>query len=225
MRGDLERLSRDLGYRFNDRQLLEAALTHRSAAGANNERLEFLGDAVLSFVISSRLYGLFPRADEGKLSRLRASLVRRETLAELARRLDLGDHLRLGSGELKSGGQRRDSILADAFEAILGAVYLDSGIEAASDLLLRLFEEDLDDISPDAVLKDPKTRLQEYLQSRRRPLPSYEVVSVEGEAHAQTFRVLCEVTGLNEPVPGVGSSRRKAEQAAAEAALRTLQND
>ncbi len=222
MTGDLERLSRDLGHEFGDSALLEAALTHRSAASLNNERLEFLGDAILSFVISAELYRRFPEADEGSLSRLRAALVRGETLAQLARGLSLGEHLRLGGGELKSGGRRRDSILADALEAVIGAVYLDAEIDAAKVLVLRLFDRSLNGVSPAVVLKDPKTRLQEYLQSRHLALPVYDVVSVEGDPHAQTFVVTCLVPGLKEPVPGTGSSRRKAEQTAAEAALRCL---
>lgn len=224
MRGDLERLSRALGHQFRDGVLLEEALTHRSAGSANNERLEFLGDAVINFVVSADLYGRFPQADEGTLSRLRAALVKGETLAKLAKELDLGEHLRLGPGELKSGGFRRESILADGFEALIGAVYLDAGIDTARERILTLFEPVLRKVSPSDVLKDPKTRLQEFLQSRREPLPTYDVVSVQGEAHEQIFVVECRVAGLERPVQGKGSSRRKAEQAAAKAALEQLDN-
>lgn len=221
----MEKLSRDLGYGFKSVQLLAQALTHRSASSCNNERLEFLGDAVLSCVISTELYNRFSEADEGSLSRLRASLVRGETLAAVARSLALGDYLRLGSGELKSGGFRRESILADAFEAIIGGIYLDGGIESARAFILRLFGERLDKASPVAAAKDPKTRLQEFLQSRRRALPTYTVLAVEGQAHAQKFRVSCEVEGLETAALGEGSSRRKAEQAAAREALKALGHD
>jgi ribonuclease-3 len=225
LRGDRERLSRELGHSFNDPALLENALTHRSAGSGNNERLEFLGDAVLSFVISGELFSRFPEADEGTLSRLRATLVKGETLAKLATALRLGDHLRLGPGELKSGGFRRESILADALEALFGAVYMDAGIDAARSVVMRLFAPRLADVRPDAARKDPKTRLQEFLQSRRMPLPEYEVVSVEGDAHAQTFVVECRIDILPEPARGVGGSRRKAEQSAAEQALVTLDHE
>lgn len=218
-------LENAIGYRFDEPALLEVALTHRSAGGENNERLEFLGDAILAFVISVDLFRRFPQADEGTMSRLRASLVKRESLARIARALQLGEFLRLGSGEMKSGGHRRESILADALEAVIGAVYLDGGIDAGRGLVLRLFEQQLEGLSPDSARKDPKTRLQEFLQARRRALPVYHVHSVTGEAHQQTFAVACEVDGLDEPVEGVGSSRRKAEQTAAEEALRRLQHD
>lgn len=225
MRGDLERLSRELGHCFNDPELLESALTHRSAGSGNNERLEFLGDAVLSFVISGELFSRFPQADEGSLSRLRAALVKGETLAKLARAVHLGDYLRLGAGELKSGGFRRESILADALEALIGAVYIDAGIDAARSLVMQLFAPRLAEAKPEAAQKDPKTRLQEFLQSRHMPLPEYEVVSVEGDAHAQTFVVECRIDILPEPVRGIGGSRRKAEQSAAEQALVTLDHE
>ncbi len=215
-------IARTLRYRFNDSQLLQAALTHRSAGSNNNERLEFLGDAILNFVISAELFGRFPYADEGSLSRLRATLVRGDTLAELARQIGLGDLLHLGSGELKSGGYRRDSILADAMEAVIGAVYLDAGIEAVRELILHMMGQRLVDASPGKAVKDPKTRLQEYLQSRRLPLPLYSVLAVQGEAHAQLFEVECRIEQLAEPIRGVGSSRRRAEQEAAAKALELL---
>lgn len=224
MRPPLDTLCRHLGYQFADPQLLETALTHRSVGSHNNERLEFLGDAVLSFVISAELYRRFDDVNEGTLSRLRASLVKGDTLALIARDLHLGDYLNLGSGELKSGGYRRDSILADAVEAILGAVYLDGGIDRARQLILELYDERFDAVQPAADLKDPKTRLQEFLQGRRLPLPTYTVTSMDGEAHDQTFTVSCAVEGLDQPTVASAASRKKAEQAAAELALRALEN-
>lgn len=222
MRPPLDRLQQRLDYRFSSLAYLEVALTHRSAGRDNNERLEFLGDAILSLVISDELYHRFDEADEGRLSRMRATLVRGDTLAILARDLQLGDYLHLGQGEMKSGGFRRDSILADAFEAIIGAIYLDAGIDAARSFILHHLDSRIAEVDPGTTLKDPKTRLQEFLQSRRRALPSYEVISVEGEAHAQSFRVECRVEGIAEPLYGVGTSRRKAEQMAADEALKRL---
>lgn len=226
MKYSSSRLCNRLDYEFASAELLETALTHRSAGSRNNERLEFLGDSILSFVISAELYRRFPKADEGSLSRLRASLVKGETLAKLARKLEMGDYLNLGSGELKSGGFRRDSILADALEAVFGAVYLDSDIRRAGELILRLYGELLDTATVSVSdLKDPKTRLQELLQAQHQPLPNYSVVSMEGEAHAQTFVVRCDVDGLTNPAMGSGPSRRRAEQAAADQALKLLEND
>ena len=222
MSDGLNRLIQALGYSFNDPGLLEQALTHRSVGSRNYERLEFLGDAILSFAISSELYERFADIDEGRLSRIRASLVKGETLAGLARELALGDYLHLGSGELKSGGYRRDSILADAMEAIIGAVYLDAEIESARDLVLRLYASRLDKVNPQMALKDPKTRLQEYLQSRALPLPEYEVTQIRGQSHTQTFRVRCWVEGLEKESTAEGSSRRKAEQTAAQQILDTI---
>jgi ribonuclease III len=221
----IDGLDRKLGYHFCNRQLLECALTHRSAGAINNERLEFLGDAILNFVVASELFRQFPAATEGELSRLRASLVKRETLAALARALDLGAYLRLGSGEMKSGGHRRDSILADALEAVLGAVYLDGGHDVCSRLIAELFQPRIGALPEATSLTDPKTRLQEYLQSRKLPLPSYQVVEVTGEAHAQTFRVQCTLEGLGQTTQGLGSSRRRAEQDAAQRALSLLQHE
>lgn len=220
-----ERLCRALGYVFSDPSLLTTALSHRSIGSHNNERLEFLGDAILSYVISTQLYQRFPLSDEGKLSRYRANLVKGETLAKLGRELDLGDYLILGSGELKSGGYRRDSILADALEAIFGAIYLDAGIESASRVILNLYGERIEQVTPDAKLKDPKTRLQEYLQAKRMPLPEYTVIATEGEAHKQTFTVRCKVEALEAETEGSGSSRRKAEQAAAQETLKRLDHE
>lgn len=205
-----------LGYRFADPVLLISALTHRSAGGANNERLEFLGDAVLGLVIAEALYRRYPDASEGELSRLRANLVRKQTLAELARDLELGDCLRLGSGELKSGGYRRDSILADALEAIFGAVYLDGGFAACVQLIHALYAERLNRLPERPLaLKDPKTRLQEHMQGRHLGLPEYRVLSVNGDAHAQVFEVECRAERVGETTVGYGSSRRRAEQQAA----------
>ncbi|WP_054675203.1 ribonuclease III [Parasalinivibrio latis] len=218
------RLQRKLGYQFNDEGHLNLALTHRSANGTHNERLEFLGDSILSFVIADDLYHRFPTVNEGDMSRMRATLVRGNTLAELAREFDLGDNLLLGPGELKSGGFRRDSILADAVEAIIGAIYLDSDIEMVRKIVLSWYASRLDTIQPGVGQKDPKTRLQEFLQGRRQPLPAYNVVKVHGEAHNQEFTVQCDVAGLDKPVIGKGSSRRKAEQAAAELALGQLES-
>jgi ribonuclease III len=208
-----------LGYRPRDPDLFRAALTHRSVAGPNNERLEFLGDAVLNFVIAEQLYRAFPAADEGDLSRLRARLVSREPLAEVAAQLELGNVLRLGPGELKTGGFRRQSILADAFEAVCGALLLDGGMAAVEPVVQGLFAPRLAALPDPATLKDAKTRLQEYLQERGLALPRYRVERIEGEAHAQTFRVSCEVAALGRRVQGGGSSRRRAEQEAAERML------
>ena len=208
-----------LGYEPRDPALFRAALTHRSAAGPNNERLEFLGDAVLNLVVARHLYGCFPAATEGDLSRLRSRVVSREPLAEVAADLTLGDALQLGSGELKSGGFRRQSILADALEAVFGAIYLDGGLEAATAVIVRLFASRIAALPEAATLKDAKTRLQEYLQSRSLSLPQYAVTHVGGEDHAQTFEVSCEVPALGLAVRGRGSSRRRAEQQAAERML------
>ena len=211
-----------LGYEPRDPGLFRAALTHRSASGPNNERLEFLGDAVLNLVVARHLYGCFPDATEGDLSRLRSRVVSREPLAAVAADLTLGDTLQLGSGELKSGGFRRQSILADALEAVFGALYLDGGLEAATAVIVRLFAARIAALPEAATLKDAKTRLQEYLQSRSLPLPRYEVLGVEGEDHAQSFTVSCEVPALEARTQGRGSSRRRAEQEAAERMMETL---
>ncbi len=221
MNPSTERLCRALGYAFRDPRLLAEALTHRSASGSNNERLEFLGDAALNCVIAAELFHAYPRASEGELSRLRASLVKQDALAGLARRLALGDYLRLGSGELKSGGFRRDSILADALEAIFGAVYLDSDWETCRHLILTLYRDGLAQLPAAEALKDPKTRLQEYQQARQRALPVYHVVAVTGAAHAQCFKVECSIDELR--TSAVGASRRKAEQEAARRALELVQ--
>ena len=214
-----------LGYEALDLALFETALTHRSADGPNNERLEFLGDAVLGMVCAQYLYERFGEADEGSLSRLRASVVNGESLAQLAAALLLGEQLSLGPGELKTGGFRRESILADALEALCGALYLDAGFTQARTLIERLLAPALQTLSLPGDLKDPKTRLQELLQGRGLPLPRYSVASIEGELHAQVFRVICEVEPLALSAGATGSSRRRAEQMAAARILEQIQAD
>ncbi len=219
------RLQQALGYEFTDSGLLELALTHRSAGNRNNERLEFLGDSIVNHVIAEYLFQRFPEAREGEMSRMRAALVRGDTLAELARDLKLGDHLVLGAGERKSGGRRRGSILADALEALAGAVLLDSDVDTCRRCVLAWYGERLAAISLENDAKDPKTRLQEFLQARQSPLPDYQLVRVEGEDHDQRFHVACQLAKPTLRSEGSGSSRRRAEQAAAEAALRELQGE
>lgn len=221
---ELKRLEKRIAYQFNNFALLQQALTHRSALGSHNERLEFLGDSILSFAISSDLYLRFPKVDEGDLSRMRATLVCGKMLAEIGREFELGDSLILGPGELKSGGFRRESIIADAVEAIIGAVFLDSGIDVVKALILKWFDSRLKTIKPGISQKDPKTRLQEHLQSRKQPLPLYEVLEIKGEAHNQSFTMSCVIDGVD-PVQGKGTSRRKAEQIAAEKMLNVLLGD
>lgn len=218
-------LQQRIGYRFNDATLLDRALTHRSAGSRNNERLEFLGDAILGGVIAGELYQRFPKATEGRLSRLRASLVRRESLADIAQLLQIGDYLQLGVGERKSGGYRRDSIMSDALEAVLGAIYLDGGYVACHDCILTLFDGKLGSLADATVLKDPKTRLQEFLQAQHKELPAYSVLEVTGQSHAQLFRIECSVEGVEPSTTGEGVSRRQAEQAAAEKMLAQLATD
>jgi len=217
----LKILEKRIGYTFSDFSLLKQALTHRSALGLHNERLEFLGDSILSFVISTDLYSRFPKVDEGDLSRMRATLVCGKMLSEIGREFVLSDCLILGPGELKSGGFRRDSIIADGVEAIIGAIFLDSDIETVNKLVLSWFDSRLQTIQPGISQKDPKTRLQEHLQSRKQPLPIYEVLDVKGEAHNQQFTMSCKIEGM-EPVQGKGTSRRKAEQVAAQSMLTAL---
>ena len=215
----LRSLTQQLGVKFENEALLEQALTHRSAAAVNNERLEFLGDGILNFVIAGQLFEQYPDMSEGDMSRLRANLVNKDSLADIARELKLGDVIKLGSGEMKSGGHRRSSILADAVESILGAVYCDLGFDACRDLILRLYTQKLQNIPDAQSLKDPKTRLQELLQSRRIPIPVYEVLKVTGKAHDQLFRVECRIDMLDCVTTAEGGSRRKAEQLAAEKAI------
>jgi ribonuclease III len=212
-------LKETLDYEPSELRWFEMALTHRSADGANNERLEFLGDAVLSLISAQFLFERFPEADEGTLSRLRASIVSGDFLARQAADAELGELLVLGAGELKSGGFRRESILADALEALCGALYLDGGLDAARPAMLRWLESGLPNAELLGELKDPKTRLQELLQARGLPLPRYSIESVEGELHAQLFRVRCEVEPMAACAQGEGSSRRRAEQAAAAGVL------
>jgi len=211
-----------LDYTFINDALLKLALSHCSSGQDNNERLEFFGDSILGFVIAEELFRRFPEAREGQLSRLRADLVQRGTLAELARELKIGPALRLGSGELKSGGPDRDSILADALEAVISAIYLDAGLEECRNIVLGWFAGRLESLDLDAQTKDAKTRLQEYLQANKIALPDYEVLEVAGKDHQQTFAVLCRIELLSEPVTGHGSTRREAEQEAATAVLKAL---
>lgn len=218
----LDRLQKKIGYQFAALGLLKQALTHRSAAKIHNERLEFLGDGILNLAIAEALYHQFPKCNEGELSRMRATLVREQTLADLARQFELGDYIALGSGELKSGGFRRASILADAVEAVIGAMSLDSDLINAINKVREWYQPMLQQIKPGENQKDPKTRLQEYLQAKRLPLPSYEVTNIKGEAHCQTFTVECNVPNLDRTFIGVAGSRRKAEQAAAEQILKEL---
>jgi ribonuclease III len=214
----LPHLAARLGHSFQQPALMRQALTHRSYSGANNERLEFLGDSVLNCVVATLLYQRFPKLPEGDLSRLRAHLVREASLGELAAALDLGSQLLLGEGELKSGGRRRPSVLADALEAIIGAIYLDGGFPAAQAMVTRLYQNRLADLDPGSLGKDAKTLLQEYLQGRKLALPQYTVLSTTGEAHCQTFRVECSIPALGISSQGEGGSRRAAEQIAAQAA-------
>ncbi len=221
---DLTRLIKVLGYSFNDSELLLEALTHRSASSRNNERLEFLGDSILNFVIADELFRLYPKHPEGDLSRIRASLVKKEGLALVANDLALGDYLILGSGELKSGGYRRASILADTVEAILGAVYLDGGFDICRQLILRLYQNQIQHIPDPALLKDSKTRLQELLQAQKFALPDYELISVTGKSHQQVFLIACKIEQLGIHTTGEAPSRRKAEQIAAKAAINEFEN-
>lgn len=210
-------LARSLGHNFQQASLLIQALTHRSHSVPNNERLEFLGDGVLNCVIAHFLYRRFPKLPEGELSRLRAHLVREATLCEIALGLSLGEYMRLGEGELKSGGWRRPSMLADTLEALIGAIFLDGGFPAAESVVERLYSPLLENLDPKSLGKDPKTFLQEYLQGRKLALPEYVLLATEGEAHCQVFRVECRIPALKVQAQGAGNSRRAAEQQAAQA--------
>ena len=223
--GKIEQLEKILNYQFSDNSLLELALTHRSFQGKNNERLEFLGDSILNFIIAESLFKKFNLLPEGDLSRLRSQLVKSETLSEIGIILKLGDYLILGEGELKSSGWRRPSILADSVEAIIGAVFIDGGVSAASDLVLDWFKSRIDLINPDNIEKDAKSILQELLQAKKISLPDYNIVSIEGEAHCQHFRVSCSIPKLGLSIEGEGSSRKIAEQGAAEEILKKLKNN
>ncbi len=215
-------LARLLAYEFKEPSLLNQALTHRSHSAANNERLEFLGDGVLNFIIAGLLYQTYPNLAEGDLSRIRAHLVKESTLSDLAISLNVGDALNLGEGELKSAGWRRPSVLADAMEAIFGAVYLDGGFDAAKHLVERLYQPLLEKLDPKSIGKDSKSLLQEYLQSRKIAVPDYQVKATQGEAHCQTFLVECHIAKLNLRTQGEGTSRRLAEQQAAQIAYERL---
>jgi len=221
----LQNLQSQLGYVFADESVLALALTHRSASrSSNNERLEFLGDALLGRIIAQSLYEQFSAASEGQLTRMRATLVREKTLAEIARELNLGRCLLLGPGELKSGGWRRDSILADALEAIIAAIFLDGGESACQQVVTRLYQSRLNLLSPEAAHKDAKTQLQEWLQGRQYQLPVYDVETVEGQAPKQVFHVCCQLTAQRQVFRASGDSRRKAEQQAARLALEWIRN-
>lgn len=222
---EILQLSNKIGYIFKDNSLLETALTHRSVGKDNNERLEFLGDAILGFVVADVLFQKYTDIPEGHLTRLRASLVRKETLAELGRKMQLGDFLKLGTGEMKSGGWRRDSTLANAVEAIIGAVYLDSDYDTCRTFVLTLYDNLLEDLSPEVLNKDPKTELQELLQANKQELPEYSIIAEEGAAHSRTFTVECRVNGLEQVVIAKGNSKRNAEQAAAKQALEQLRQE
>jgi ribonuclease-3 len=212
-------LSRKLGYKFSNPALLKLALTHRSHDDKNNERLEFLGDSIVNFIIAEALFQKFPNAQEGNLSRLRASLVNRDTLAEVANHFELGRYLILGQGELKSGGSARPSILSCTIEALIGAIYLDGGFVAVKQCILTWYRDLLDALTFSINYKDPKTQLQEYLQSKHSALPVYEVVSITGEPHQQLFVISCKIKETGEEAQGQGTSRRRAEQSAAECML------
>lgn len=219
-----DKLTRKIHYVFKDKNLLIQAVTHRSAKGEHNERLEFLGDSILGFVIAEALYNKFPEHSEGDLTRMRSSLVKGVTLAKLATDFGLGEFLVLGPGELKSGGHKRESILEDAIEAIIGAVYLDSDLDTCKQLILTWFQQHLAVIKP-GVHKDPKTRLQEYLQGQKIALPVYEVVEIKGKSHDQIFTVCCTTEVLKDKVITKATSRRKAEQAAAQQVLDKINHD
>ena len=220
---DLAALEERLHYTFKSGELLQQAVTHRSHGSVHNERLEFLGDSVLNCVVAQLLYLKYARLDEGDLSRLRANLVKQQSLSEIAERMGLSDFLRLGEGEMKSGGFRRPSILADTMEAVFGAVFVDGGFEGARDVISRLFEPVLKVVDPKTLGKDSKTLLQEYLQAKRLPLPVYTVVETRGAAHNQEFEVECSIPKLDVGVRGNGRSRRGAEQSAAKLALESAQ--
>jgi ribonuclease-3 len=216
-------LEQALDYQFRDAALLEQALTHRSHNAHHNERLEFLGDSVLNFVVAALLFKRFSKIDEGDLSRLRANLVKQSSLADIAQRLSLSQHLRLGEGELKSGGFRRPSILADAVEAVFGAVFLDSGFDAAQKVIARQYAPILVHVDPKTLGKDPKTLLQEVLQGRKLDLPAYSVIATHGAAHNQMFEVQCSIPKLDITVSAPGASRRAAEQSAATLAIAAIE--
>lgn len=219
-----DELCQKIGYQFKDESLLAMAITHRSFSANNNERIEFLGDSLLNMIIAEALYKRFPNLREGELSRIRALLVSGKTLAELANEFNLGVFLRLGAGEKNTGGHRRNSTLADAVEALIGAIYLESGFEVCRERVLSWFEPRIAVLNPESSHKDAKTRLQEFLQARKLPLPDYQLLDTEGADHQQTFIVSCSVSLLKSTISASGSSRRKAEQAAAEKVLIALKD-
>jgi ribonuclease-3 len=225
LREPIEHLSRKIGYEFSDITIFDKALTHRSAGGVNNERMEFLGDSILGFIIADVLYAKLGRANEGDMSRLRSNLVKGETLAEIAKGINLGKYLRLGPGEYRSGGHSRTSILADGLEAVIAAVYLDGGLDSARNVITKLYQDRIENITTKNNLKDPKTRLQEHLQARHLNLPTYTVLEVTGEQHNQHFIIKCDVGDLSLQTIADGPSRRKAEQQAAEQILNELEQD
>ncbi len=223
MANNIGQLQQRLGYQFIDPDLLTLALSHRSVAAENNERLEFLGDSILGLVVTDFLYREFPQAREGDLSRMRSHIVRGESLAEVAKQLALGPDLLLGSGEMKSGGHRRDSILGDTVEALIGAVYLDRGIEAAREIVTAWFKSFFDSALQAQPVKDAKTALQEWLQHRNKPLPDYQLVSTGGEAHSRLFTVSCKIAAVEAAMTATASSRRRAEQMVAEQLLEEVE--
>jgi ribonuclease-3 len=218
-----QQLQDRLQYQFSDQTLLTLALSHRSCGSKNNERLEFLGDAVLGLIVSNFLFQRFPEAREGDLSRIRSQIVRAESLAEIARSLDLGPELLLGQGEMKSGGHRRDSILGDTVEALIGAIYLDKGMSAAEQAVVNWFAEPLNAVTLDTPVKDAKTALQEWLQARGKPLPEYLVVKTQGQDHSRLFTISCKIANIESAAEATASSRRKAEQLVAEQLLKQLE--
>ena len=222
---DLGPLTTALRYDYQNQSLLTEALSHRSAGSTNYERLEFLGDGLLNFVIAAALYRMHPELNEGSLSRLRASLVRESTLADIARDLKLSEYLYMGQGELRSGGFNRDSILSDVVESLIGACYMEAGFDTAEALVLRLFDSRLHNLPEVTSLKDPKTQLQEWLQGQQLERPVYEVVGKEGKAHELQFTVTCAVASSEKTVRATASSRRKAEQTAAAEMLELLKSD
>ncbi len=219
---NLNLLQVELGYYFSDIQLLELALTHRSVSSNNNERLEFLGDSLINHVVAEHVYRKFPRISEGPLSRIRAALVRRESLAELGINLKIGEYLLLGAGECKSGGRHRKSILADAVEAVVGAIYIDGGFEIAREIILVLYSAKFSAMSEDLAEKDAKTRIQEYTQAKGLELPIYELESVSGDAHQPMYHVVCKINGSGQVGRGSAQSRQEAEQIAASLILSVL---
>ena len=225
MASNVRQLEERLQYQFRDPELLSLALSHRSCGSSNNERLEFLGDSILGVTVTDFLYHQFPQAREGDLSRMRSQIVRAESLAQVAKKLQLGPELSLGPGEMKSGGQRRDSILGDTVEALIGAVYLDTGIDAARGAVNNWFKELLAAASDAQPVKDAKTALQEWLQQRSKPVPQYELVNTGGEAHSRLFTVSCKIDQVNKTISATASSRRKAEQLVAEKLLSELEQE